>query len=401
MTDLLWPGDHLAGDLMSDAAFLGAMVTVEQAWLDGVVEAGIAPPDARANLADHVADGDAEVIARRADVDGNPVTALVATLRERTPAATARWLHRGLTSQDVIDTALMLCARDVLIRIGDEFGTQVHVLAKLAESHRSTPALARTLTQAALPSTLGVKFAHWLTGVLDAAEPLPNLLASLPVQAGGAVGTLAATTELAGSVDGAIELSDALATTLGLAPAPPWHTTRSTVTRLGDALVSCCDAWGHIAADVATSSRPEIGELFEGSGGGSSTMPHKNNPVRSVLIRRAALTAAPLAATLHTAAAASVDERSDGAWHAEWSTLRTLARRSVVAATHASDLVTGLRVDAARAATNLSAAEGLLSEQQSMTELTGRAALPSYTGAVDRLVDAALGRSRRFIKDTP
>jgi 3-carboxy-cis,cis-muconate cycloisomerase len=386
---------------MSDAAFLGAMVTVEQAWLDGVVDAGIAPPDARANLADHLADGDAEAIARGADADGNPVTGMVATLRERTPAPTARWLHRGLTSQDVIDTALMLCARDALIRIEDQFATQVQALAGLAERHRSTPALARTLTQAALPSTLGVKFAHWLTGVLDAAEPLPSLRASLPVQAGGAVGTLAAATELAGSVDGAIALSDALAATLGLAPAPPWHTTRSTVTRLADALVSCCDAWGHIAADVATGSRPEIGEFAEGSGGGSSTMPHKNNPVRSVLIRRAALTAAPLGATLHTAAAASVDERSDGAWHAEWGTLRTLARRSVVAAAQTAELLTGLQVDAARAAANLAAAEGLLSEQKSMTELTGRPALPDYTGAADRLVDATLGRARRFIKDAP
>ena len=401
MTDLLWPGDHLAGDLMSDAAFLGAMVTVEQAWLDGIVEAGIAPADARANLADHLADDDVETIARGADADGNPVTGLVATLRERAPASTATWLHRGLTSQDVVDTALMLCARDVLDRIGDEFATQVHALVGLAEKHRSTPALAHTLTQAALPSTLGVKFSRWLTGVLDAAEPLVGLRASLPVEAGGAVGTLAAATELAGSVDGAIALSDAFAAALSLAPSPPWHTTRSTVTRLGDALVSCCDAWGHIAADVATSSRPEIGELTEGSGGGSSTMPHKNNPIRSVLIRRAALTAAPLGATLHTAAAASVDERSDGAWHAEWATLRTLARRSVVAAAHASELVTGLRVDAARAATNLSAAEGLLSEQKSMTELTGRPALPDYTGAADRLVDATLGRARRFIKDTP
>ena len=119
------------------------------------------------------------------------------------------------------------------------------------------------------------------------AEPLADLRTSLPVQVGGAVGTLAATTELAGSVDGALALSDALADELILAPAAPWHTTRSPVTRIGDALVTCCDAWGHVAADVATGSRPELGELAEGSGGGSSTMPHKNNPVRSVLIRRA------------------------------------------------------------------------------------------------------------------
>jgi 3-carboxy-cis,cis-muconate cycloisomerase len=399
VTDLFWPGDHLAGGLMSDATFLAAMVAVEQAWLDALVEAGIAPRDARANLAEVVTDGDAETIAIRADVDGSPVSALVALIRERSKSSTARWLHRGLTSQDVVDTALMLCGRDVLIRIGEEFGTQVRVLSEIAERHRHTPALARTLTQAALPSTLGAKIARWLIGVLDAAEPLTGLVPSLPAQVGGAVGTLAAATELAGSVDGAIALSDALAASLRLAPAPPWHTTRSEVTRLGDALVSCCDAWGHIASDVATGSRPEVGELAEGSGGNSSTMPHKNNPVRSVLIRRAALTAGALSATLHAAAATSVDERSDGAWHAEWATLRTLARHAVVSAAHTSELVSGLRVNEDRVSANLETAVGLLAEQRSMTELTGRAALSDYTGAADRLIESALSRARRYLKE--
>ncbi|ULE31069.1 lyase family protein [Mycobacterium sp. IDR2000157661] len=401
MIDLFWPGDDLAGDLMSDGAFLSAMVAVEQAWLDGLVDAGIAPRQARADLTILLADGDAATIARRAGADGNPVSALVLVLRERSAEPTARWVHRGLTSQDVVDTALMLCTRDVLIRLGDEFAIQVRALTELAETHRDTSALARTLTQAALPSTLGAKFARWLTGVLDAAEPIAGLMASLPAQVGGAVGSLAAATELAGSVEGAIALSDGLAATLRLAPTPPWHTTRWQVTRIGDALVSCCDAWGHIATDVTTGCRPEIGELAEGHGGGSSTLPHKNNPVRSVLIRRAALTAGPLGSILHTAAGATVDERSDGAWHTEWATLRTLARHTVVAAAHTSDLLSGLRVDPPRAAANLAAAESLLSEQRSMTELTGRAALPGYTGAADRLIDSTLGRACRFVKDAP
>ena len=401
MTDLFWPGDQRAGELMSDGAFLAAMVAVEQAWLDGLVGAGIAPRQARADLAEHLAARDAEPIAVGADGDGNPASGLMALLRARIPAQAARWLHRGLTSQDVIDTALMLCTRDALAHIGSELTRQVQTLSGLAETHRDTPMLARTLTQAALPSTVGVKAARWLSGVLDAAEPLAGLGGSLPVQVGGAAGTLAAATELAGSVDGAIALSDRLAAALRLAPAPPWHTTRSTVTRIGDALVTCCDAWGHIATDVATGSRPEIGELAEGDGGRSSTMPQKNNPVRSVLIRRAALTAGPLAATLHTAAATSVDERSDGAWHAEWATLRTLTRRTVVACSHTSELLAGLRVDAVRAAANLAAAQAVLSEQQAMIELTGRAAIPGYVGAADQLVDSALQRARHYLKDTP
>jgi len=400
MTDLLWPGDQLAGPLMSDTAFLDAMIRVEQAWLDGLIAAGIAPQSAAADLASHITAEDRETIASGADADGNPVTGLVALLRSRVPEPTARWLHRGLTSQDVVDTALTLCVRDALIRIDTDVTQQVQITVALVERHRDTPALARTLTQAALPSTLGVKFAHWLTGLLDAAEPLTGLCASLPVQIGGAVGTLAAIVELAGSADAAIALSDALAAALELTPAPPWHTTRTPITRIGDALVTCCDAWGHIAADIATASRTEIGELAEGAAGGSSTMPHKANPVRSVLIRRTVFTASSLAATLHTAAGMSVDERSDGAWHAEWATLRTLTRQSVVAGAHCTELLSGLRVDTTRAAEHLASARDLHAEQRSMTELTGRTARPDYLGVADRLVDAVLERADRFLKDS-
>jgi 3-carboxy-cis,cis-muconate cycloisomerase len=397
---MFWPGDHRAGALMSDDAFLAAMVAVEQAWLDALVDAGIAPPSAQAVLSTHVTDDDLESLARGADVDGNPVGALVALLRARTPQPTALWLHRGLTSQDVVDSALMLCIRDVVARIREELADQIGVLSHLAEKHRVTPMLARTLTQAALPSTAGVKVARWLCAVLDAAESLAEL--RTPVQAGGAAGTLAAAVELSGSAENAIRLGDSLASALGLAPAPPWHTSRSAITRIGDGLVGCCDAWGYIASDVATGSRSEIGELAEAGGGKSSTMPHKNNPVRSVLIRRTAMTAAPLAATLHTASAMSVDERADGAWHAEWATLRTLARRTVVAAAHMTELLRGLQIDATRAMANLAAAgDGVLSEQQTMAELTGRAPASHYLGAADQLVDSAVQRASHYLKDMP
>jgi 3-carboxy-cis,cis-muconate cycloisomerase len=399
MTDLFWPGDHRADDLMSDRAFLAAMVAVEQAWLAALVGAGIAPEEALADLAECLADGDLEAIARGADADGNPVSGLVALLRIRMAQPTAQWLHRGLTSQDVVDTALMVCVRAAVDRLRKELAHQVRALSRLAETHSGIPMLARTLTQAALPSTVGVKVARWLSAVLDAAEPLTEL--RVPVQAGGAVGTLAAAVELSGSVEGAISLSDSLAVALGLAPAPPWHTTRSAITRIGDALVSCCDAWGYIAADVATGSRPEIGEFAEAGGGSSSTMPHKSNPVRSALLRRTAITAGPLAATLHTASAMSVDERSDGAWHAEWATLRTLARHTVVAAAHATELLAGLQINVERARANLDAAEGVLSEQKTMTDLTGRAASAEYLGAVEQLVDAALHRAGHYLKDAP
>jgi 3-carboxy-cis,cis-muconate cycloisomerase len=399
VTDLFWPGDHRAGNLMSDRAFLDAMVAVEQAWLDALIDAEIAPQSARTDLRRYVTEGDLEPIACDADVDGNPVGALVALLRARATQPTAQWLHRGLTSQDVVDTALMVSLRDVLARIHEELADQLRTLSHLAEKHRATPMLARTLTQAALPSTAGVKIARWLCAVLEAAEPLAEL--RVPVQAGGAAGTLAAAVELSGSADDAIRLSDSLARALGLAPAPPWHTSRSAITRIGDGLVGCCDAWGYIASDVATGSRPEIGELAEASGGKSSTMPHKNNPVRSVLIRRTAMTTGSLAATLHTASAMSVDERSDGAWHAEWATLRTLARRTVVAAAHTSELLTGLQIDVDRATANLAVADGVLAEQQTMADLTGRAPAAGYLGAAEQLVDSALQRASHYLKDVP
>jgi 3-carboxy-cis,cis-muconate cycloisomerase len=400
MSDLFWPGDHRAGDVMSQAAYLAALVDVENAWLRALVEAGVAPEAASADLTGLVDAADATAVADGAEQDGNPVIGLVSLLRQRSGDETARWLHRGLTSQDVVDTALMLCLRTALGTVGQHLTAQVAVLLGLTETYCGAPMLARTLTQSALPSTAGMKFACWLTATIDAADVLAALPA-LPVQAGGAAGTMAAATELTGSPEAAMGLTDGLAAALGLAPATPWHTTRSVITRAGDALVTCCDAWGHIATDIATGSRTEIGEFAEGHGGGSSTMPHKSNPVLSILLRRTALTAAPLGSTLHAASAASVDERSDGGWHAEWATLRTLTRRTAVAAAQATELLTGLRLDTGRAAANLAAVDGVLAEQRSMSELTGRAAASSYLGTSDLIVDAALQRARQHLKGTP
>lgn len=397
MSDLFWPGSDRAAEVFSDAALLDAMVQVEDAWLTVLVDRCVAPESARAALAGLVSAADVTALASDAERDGNPVTALVRLLRARAGGEAARWLHRGLTSQDVLDSALMLCLRDGMTRLDTDLAEQVAVLSRLAEHHRDTPMLARTLTQSALPSTFGLRAARWLSGVLDAVDQL-SALAPLPVQAGGAAGTLAAVVELTGSPDSALAATAELAHALGLESSEPWHTTRSVVTRAGDALVACCDAWGHIANDVVTGNRAEIGEFADGSAGGSSTMPHKANPVLAVLIRSAAMTAPSLGGALHTASAASIDERSDGAWHAEWSTLRTLIRRTVVAGSQTTDLLAGLQFDAERAASNLADAAGILSEQQTMAELTGRTARSEYTGATAALIDAVLQRATHYLK---
>ncbi|MFT4124451.1 MAG: lyase family protein, partial [Microbacteriaceae bacterium] len=188
-------------------------------------------------------------------------------------------------------------------------------------------------------------------------------------------------------------LPAALAAELGLAaPTAPWHTVRWPVTELGDALVQAIDALGVLAADVATLARTELGELAEASGGGSSAMPQKSNPVAAVLIRSAALRAPQLAATLHLAAASAVDERPDGAWHAEWPSLRELLRLALGASAHAASLVAGLRVDDAAVARNLRlGGASILAERLGvvLTPLIGTERFGELVAAIGRGEDAA------------
>jgi 3-carboxy-cis,cis-muconate cycloisomerase len=408
MTNLLWPGDHRAGEHMTDQALLRSMVAVESAWLRALSAAGVAPVEcAGADLWHLVGEHDCERLALTAEDGGNPVIGLVALLRERTVSAIAPWIHRGLTSQDVVDTSLMLAVRAVVNELISQLSEQVSTLSALAATHRATPMLGRTLTQHAAPTTFGAKAAGWLNGVVDALEQLGGL--ETPVQIGGAVGTWSATTELAtlaGRADPA-ELSENVvrgtATTLGLKTRLPWHTTRTPVTAAADAFVSCTDCWGRIASDVVTLVRQEIAELSEPATekrGGSSSMPRKRNPVLSILIRRAAISAPQLAATLHTAAALANDERPDGSWHAEWDTLRTLARRTVVAGSQCGELLAGLQVHAHKMAENLGGAD-VLGEQRAVADLVGKAPSATYFGAVDRLIDESLDRAQRILKQRP
>jgi 3-carboxy-cis,cis-muconate cycloisomerase len=400
VTSLFWPGDHQATDAMSGPAFLRAMVDTEDAWLRVLADLGAAPScDAVTGV---VTDADLTAIADQAEVSGNPVIPLIVLMRQRLEADghhdAARWLHRGLTSQDVVDTAMMLCARDTVGRIRVQLRAQVTDLAELVRRHRTTSMVARTLTQPAVPTTFGAKAATWLHGVLDAAEALSVL--EFPAQLGGAAGTLSGLVELLGQ-DRARQCRHRFPQSLGLAGAPPWHTRRSALTRIGDAAVSATDAWGRIAKDVLVLNRPEIGELAEGAGGGSSTMPNKSNPTMSVLIRRTALAAPALAATLHLAAAEQVDERADGAWHAEWDTLATLLRRTLVAAVQATTLLAGLAVHTDAMAQRLSQmSTDVHAEQLALAAVAGHEPEPTFTGLIDDLVDESLARADDLLKET-
>ncbi|WP_345751754.1 lyase family protein [Microbacterium rhizophilus] len=349
---------------VTDRAVLAALVTAEIALVEAYAAVGglDQAQDRAAVLAEarELRAGDAREIALAGVAGGNPVIPLVKELRRTAGMLVKPWVHRGATSQDILDTALMIVAKDAAGHVLAGLDATADALDRFAREHRDQVAAARTLTQHAVPTTVGLRAANWRRAILRARGRLAHARDALPAQLGGAGGTLASFAEILGP-DRATQLPAAFAEATGLAaPDAPWHTARWPVTELGDALVQALDALGVLAADVATLSRTEIGELAEGSGGGSSAMPQKQNPARSVLIRSVAIRAPHLGAALHTAAALAVDERPDGAWHVEWPTLRELLRLALGAAAHAADLAEGLHADSEAVARNLAATRGLI-----------------------------------------
>ena len=380
---LLDPGRWRSVASTDDEAVLRALLEVEVAWIavqgalglvdDAVVRAVAdvvrVTPGSGAPGSGPFAGFDIPAIARRAELAGNPVVPLVADLRAAVAAVSpgaARAVHRGLTSQDTLDTALMLIARTVIARLLESLRTAADALAAMADDHRTTLVVGRTLGQAALPTTFGLQAATWLAALTDTLEELDAIGRSLPVQCGGAVGSLAAIDALAPGQ--AMHAAELLAHELGLeSRGRPWHTDRGPITRCADALVRAADVMGTIAADVVLRSRPEIGELAEPTGPGrgtSSTLPQKRNPVLSVLIRSVALEAPHLGALLHSCAALAVDERPDGAWHAEWGAFMRLLARVASAGAQVSELLVGLEVHPAAMRRNVTAAgPGLVAER--------------------------------------
>lgn len=404
MPDLFWPGDSRAGPLMTGTTWLEAMVQVERAWLEAMVAVGIAPGAAAADLdALVIGPDDVELVAASTEQTGTPVVPLLDILGSRLEGTeTVRWLHLGLTSQDVVDTAVMLMLRDVFDAVLRELHQQVGITAELARLHRDTPMAGRTLTQHAIPITFGLKAAVWLTGLLDAADRVVRARSNLPAQFGGVAGSLAATVELArlrgidDAAGAALHTADVAARSLGLRPRHPWHTTREPITSAADALATCSDAWGHIASDLTTLARPEVGELHEDAvSGSSSTVPGKRNPVLAVLIKRSAVATPQIVALLHLAAATTGDERPDGAWHTEWAALRDLGRHVVVAGRQATDLLNGLTVDSTRMAATLAEFD-LSAEQSAIAHLAGHRPSGAYDGAAGEIIDRARARSREF-----
>ena len=390
MSRLLTPGSHRAEGTVDDTALVAAMLRVEAAWVRALATVGALDKDAAEAVARVASEWqvDLAALATGTEAAGNPVVPLVAGLRAEVDDRLGRIVHRGLTSQDVLDTALVLLSRDALLHVRADLTRSTRTLAALADEHRATVMTGRTLTQYAAPVTFGLKAAQWLAGLLDALDQVGHSLDRLPVQCGGAAGTLSLVAEL---TDDPVAAAQAFADELGLAwPGLPWHTNRGPVLRVGDALVRSCDAAGVIATHVALLSRPEIAEVREGAvpgRGGSSTMPHKRNPVLSVLVRSAALQAPLLGAQLHLAAGTAVDERPDGAWHSEWPALQRLLELSVTAASQTAELVAGLEVERAAMAARVEQAKDDL-----LAERGGDGEPGDYLGAADRFIDEVLAR---------
>jgi 3-carboxy-cis,cis-muconate cycloisomerase len=306
---------------VTDAAWLHAMLQVEAALAEVEAFSGVIPPGA----ADAIASAtkperfDLASLGRRAAASGNPVVPLVEQLRTMVPEQFAASVHYGATSQDILDTAAMLVTSRALGPLLADLAASAEAAARLARQFRDTPILGRTLLQQAVPTTFGLKAAGWLMALDEARERLTHVRRErLAVQFGGAAGTLAPLGELGP------EVVEGLATLLGLAePVLPWHTNRVRIAELAGALGSAAGVVAKIARDVTLLAQNEVGEVSDGSPGGSSAMPHKRNPVAAVCAVGSAASAPGLVANL-LAAMAHEHERAAGAWHAEWRPLREL-----------------------------------------------------------------------------
>lgn len=349
-------------------AWLQAMLDFERALASAQAGCGVIPREAADEIARHCSADqyDAASISRRAVESATPVIALVHDLTARVGTSATAYVHRGATSQDVVDTAAMLVVRETLEVILGDLRTAARECANLAERHRETLMVARSLLQQALPTTFGRKCAGWLNALTEATAGLRRIRDErLAVQLGGPAGTLASLG------DQGIRVTDLLAGELGLTePTVPWHTDRTRVGELAGALGTVAGTLGKIALDVKLQAQTEVGELAEGTSGGSSAMPHKRNPVRAVRISAAVERVPGLVGGLF-AAMPQEHERAAGSWQAEWEPLVEVLRLVGTAAAATREMVADLRVDADRMAANLELTGGLLMAESAASALSG------------------------------
>ena len=354
--DALFVPDDLR-EAVSGRSWLEAMLEAERALANAGALAGIVPEEAAATIAEECsADAyDWDVLLLEWRRSGSPADALVRTLVRRAGEDAGRWVHLGATSQDIVDTAAMLVARQALGLVVDRLTLAADACAELARAHRDTPMAGRTLLQHAVPTTFGLKAAGWLVGLADARGRLAELRETLPAQLGGAAGTLS------GLGEHGIEVSALFARELALAePTLPWHSNRTPVVELGAALAIVAGVIGKVALDLQLLAQTEVAEVREaGEGGGSSAMPQKRNPVGATWARAGAELARGHASVLIGAAAVE-HERGAGAWQAEGDALSGALATTGGAAAALAGALDVLEVDAKRMRANLDLSGGAI-----------------------------------------
>jgi len=358
-------------DVFADQARLAAMLEAEAALARVQAQLGLVPeglaPAIEAIRADSL---DVTALGEQTALSGVPTIPFVKAVQGRLPKELERAFHKGATTQDILDTALVLQIRAALALVTADLDTIMAGLAGLAAAHRDTPCVGRTYGQHAAPLTFGFKAAVWLAGVADVAERLPGLRSRLLVASlGGPVGTLAGLGKHGPAV------ADGFAQVLGLGAAPiAWHTRRARMAEAGAWLATLMGALAKMATDIANLAATEVAEVAEPwvpGRGGSSAMPHKRNPVSCTVILAAASAAKGHVTTLLDAMA-SAHERPPGLWHAEWHALPTLFGLASGALHEASTLANGLVVDAPRMRANIDQTRGLLFADAAAARLSSR-----------------------------
>ena len=341
-------------------ALVQGMLAFEAALARSEARAGVIPEEAATAIAAacRVERFDVAALSSEAGLAGTLAIPLVRALTERVEGEGKRWVHWGATSQDAIDTAIMLQIRQGLDLLTSQLLELCTACAALAERHRITPMAGRTLLQQALPISFGLKAARWLALAARQCEALSRLRSwALVVQFGGAAGTLAVLG------DQGLRVSEFLAEELGLAlPDLPWHAERDRIAAVASALGVTAGAMAKIASDVILLAQTEVGEVREADEpgkGGSSTLPQKRNPVDAVFVSAASRLAIGLVPVI-LSAMAQEQERGAGGWQAEWAAIPDLFRFTSGAIAHGMAAVAGLEVDGGRMRANLDLSGGLI-----------------------------------------
>ncbi len=363
-------GDPAVDALLSDTSLVSAMLRVEVVLARAEAAIGIIPARAidaieqSANATDY----DLAALATEAGSAGNLAIPLVRHLTGRVAridADSARYVHWGATSQDIIDTAMVLQLCDATAVVLASLDRASDAAAELAQRYATTLMAGRSWLQHATPITFGLKAAGWMSALDRARAHVREALAGARVlQLGGASGTLAA------FGDRGTEVARAMASELELAvPALPWHSSRDRFATLACALGVATGVMGKIARDISLLAQTEVAEAFEPAGdgrGGSSTMPQKRNPVSSSVVLAASVRVPALVATV-LAAMPQEHERALGGWQAEWETIPSLVKLTAGAARHTAAMLGGLEIDVARMRANADITRGVsLAESVSM-----------------------------------